>query len=153
MATLTIRQVVLDGLSALACLFDQYRQFYRRASDVAMSKEFLRDRFNYGESTIFIAEMSGVPVGFTQLYPAFSSTDLARIFILNDLFLTDSARGSGVAVALLDAAGAYAQRLGAIRLCLETAVDNKIAQSLYQKQGWRRENNFYSYFFDVAGEG
>lgn len=73
MTSIIVRQAVLSDLAALAVLFDGYRQFYGRPSDVDAAKEFLAARFNHGESVLFIAFEDGVPVGFTQLYPSFSS--------------------------------------------------------------------------------
>ena len=73
MNTLTIRQALLSDLEALASLFDGYRQFYGRASDIHVAREFLLARFDHGKSVLFIALESGDPVGFTQLYPSFSS--------------------------------------------------------------------------------
>lgn len=56
----------------------------------------------------------------------------ARVFLLNDLFVAEHARRSGVALALLSAAADYGQREGAIRLDLETMPDNHAAQTLYR---------------------
>ena len=73
--------------------FDAYRQFYGRASDLSGAHAFLRERFDHGESVVFLAfDAGGQGVGFTQLYPSFSSTAMARIFVLNDLFVCASAR-------------------------------------------------------------
>ena len=88
MPDVLVRQAVLADLAVLAPLFDGYRQFYGRASDPAAAEAFLRARFDHGESVLFLAtDDSGRPLGFTQLYPSFSSVSLARVFILNDLFV------------------------------------------------------------------
>jgi hypothetical protein len=72
---ITTRQAVLADLDTLAPLFDAYRQFYGRASDPSGAHAFLRERFRHGESAVFMAfDSSGQAVGFTQLYPSFSST-------------------------------------------------------------------------------
>lgn len=83
MSNITVRQAVLSDLEALVPLFDGYRQFYGRASDLSAAHEFLPARFNHGESVLFIAHEDNTPVGFTQLYPSFSSVSLARVFVLN----------------------------------------------------------------------
>src|SRR5215467_8365714 len=77
----------------------------------------------------------GKAVGFTQLYPSFSSGALARIFVLNDLFVDPCARHIGAGSALLQAAAEYGRRVGALRLVLSTEVTNTPAQSLYEKLG------------------
>jgi GNAT superfamily N-acetyltransferase len=65
--------------------------------------------------------------GFAQLYPSFSSGSLARIFILNDLFVSPEARRCGAGIGLLQAAVDYGRRVGALRLVLSTEVSNATA--------------------------
>jgi GNAT superfamily N-acetyltransferase len=90
----------------LVHLFDGYRHFYRQASEPDRIRKFLLDRFEHNQSVIFVALKGGTAVGFTQLYPSFSSGGLARIFILNDLFVDAGARHIGAGSALLLAAAA-----------------------------------------------
>lgn len=152
MRTFVARQAVPSDLDALVPLFDGYRQFYGRDTDQAAAREFLAARFNHGESVVFIAhDDGGVAVGFTQLYPSFSSASLARIYVLNDLFVQGSARGKGVATQLLTAATQHARSLGAVRLTLSTALTNTTAQSVYEAAGWKRDEVFRVYHFAVQG--
>ncbi len=143
MRTISIRQATIADLEALSVLFDGYRQFYGRDSNIAAAKQFLLDRFNHAESVLFIAHEGADPVGFTQLYPSFSSVSLGRIFILNDLFVNQLGRRKGVGSALLSAAADYAKAVGAIRLGLSTACTNTTAQALYEAQGWERDDDFF----------
>src|SRR3954466_9927654 len=101
MSTISIRQATIADIEALSVLFDGYRQFYGRDSDVPAAKKFLIDRFGNGESVLFIAHDGAEPVGFTQLYPSFSSVSLGRIYVLNDLFVSERGRRKGVASGLL----------------------------------------------------
>lgn len=151
MNPITVRQAVLADSEALAALFDDYRQFYGRASDPSGAREFLRARFEHGESVLFIAHEGDAPVAFTQLYPSFSSLSLARVFVLNDLFVCEHARRQGVAARLLSAAVDYAKALGAVRLTLSTATTNIAAQSLYRSLGWQRDEHFFVYDFAIPG--
>ena len=145
MSAIHVRQAVLADLDAVADLFDHYRQFYGQHSDLAAARAFLKARFEHGESTIFLAESEGQALGFTQLYPSFSSVSMARVFVLNDLFVATTARRHGVGQALLNAAAVHAKQLGAVRLSLTTAVDNVTAQSLYESTEWLRDEKFYTY--------
>ncbi len=140
-----IRQATVRDLEQLVPLFDSYRQFYGRASDLRAAREFLLARFNNDESTVFIAHEDKRAIGFTQLYPSFSSISLARIFILNDLFVYEQARRKGVASSLMSAAVKFAIALGAARLSLSTAITNDAAQALYQSAGWKRDDQFLVY--------
>ena len=153
MSTITVRQAVLSDLEALAPLFDGYRQFYGRASDLSAATEFLSARFNHGESVLFIAHEGNKPVGFTQLYPSFSSVSLGRIFVLNDLFVDEHARRKGVASKLVSAAVDYAGSVGAVRVSLSTATTNEAAQTLYQAAGWQRDEQFFVYHFAIPQIG
>jgi GNAT superfamily N-acetyltransferase len=142
---LVIRQATVSDLDGLVPLFDGYRQFYRQASEPDRIRKFLLDRFEHNQSVIFVAVKDGRAVGFTQIYPSFSSGALARIFILNDLFVDPGARLIGTGSALLQAAAEYGRRVGALRLVLSTEVTNTPAQSLYEKLGWKRNTEFCSY--------
>ncbi|ATQ77227.1 GNAT family N-acetyltransferase [Massilia violaceinigra] len=143
MSTIHIRQAVLADIDTLSVLFDGYRQFYGRESDVEAAKEFLLDRFNHGESVMFIAHEGSDPIGLAQLYPSFSSVSLGRIYILNDLFVTEQGRRKGVGARLLSASVDFAKAVGAIRLALSTANTNTKAQALYEAQSWERDDDFF----------
>ena len=149
MSTITVRQAALSDIEALAPLFDGYRQFYGRPSDISAAREFLLERLNHDESVLFIAHEDNKPVGFTQLYPSFSSVSLARVFILNDLFVYEHARRKGIASNLMSAATQFANSLGAVRVSLSTATSNETAQALYQSAGWKRDEQFYVYHFAI----
>jgi GNAT superfamily N-acetyltransferase len=143
-----IRRATLDDLEVVVPLFDGYRRFYRRASDPNGAREFLRERLARDESVILLATHAGRAAGFTQLYPMFSSVRMARLWILNDLFVAEHARRTGVARALLDAAADFARNDGAAGLMLETAADNAPARALYRAAGWyEEENQWYSLSF------
>ena len=141
----TVRQTTIRDLDQIVPLFDCYRQFYGRASDLRAAREFMMARFHNAESTVFIAHEDERAIGFTQLYPSFSSISLARIFILNDLFVHEQARRKGVASALMSAAVQFATASGADRLSLSTGITNAAAQALYHSAGWKREDQFLVY--------
>jgi GNAT superfamily N-acetyltransferase len=146
---MTVRKAGVKDAGRIAPLFDGYRQFYGQAPDLVLSEAFIRERLERNESVVFLAEEHGNALGFTQLYPAFSSIGARRIWILNDLFVTGAARGRGAGKALLDAARAHAVATGAIRLELATAHDNP-AQKLYEAMGYRRDTGSLHYILDLA---
>lgn len=140
------RPATLEDLAGVAPLFDAYRQFYRQPPDLPLAREFLRERMERGESVILVAEdPDGRLVGFTQLYPTFCSVRAAPTFVLYDLFVAPEARGTGAGRALMRAAEDHAAGTGAARLELSTAKTNTVAQSLYESQGWARDEQFYVY--------
>jgi ribosomal protein S18 acetylase RimI-like enzyme len=140
-----IRRATVADADAVAVLFDAYRQFYRREPDLAGARAFVAERLTHNESVIFLAGDAGSPLGFTQLYPSFTSSGMTRIFILNDLFVAPQARGRGIATALLRRAAEFATSEGAVRLTLSTATDNRTAQAVYERAGWKRDDAFLVY--------
>ena len=143
--TVDISRATLDDLNDLTPLFDGYRQFYEQASDREAARTFLEARLTLGESVIFLARLDGLPAGFTQLYPSWSSVSMRRLWVLNDLFVQTDFRQRGVGEELLERARQHAVETGAKGLMLETSVDNLPAQRLYERLGWVRETHYYTY--------
>lgn len=144
-----IRQAGLADLEAVARLFDLYRQFYGQPAGAEGALRFVRARLIEGDSRIFLAGTDGAPCGFAQLYPLYSSVEMARAWLLNDLYVDKSARRRGVGHALLDHSREFARADGAVWITLETGARNKTAQSLYEKAGWRRGTDVhYTYKFN-----
>jgi ribosomal protein S18 acetylase RimI-like enzyme len=145
-------RATLEDLDVLTALFDGYRVFYKQPSDPALARAFIGERLRRGESVIFIARDGGnrEALGFTQLYPMFSSVSARRIWVLNDLFVAFTARKRGVARALMDRARDFAIEAGALRLILETAEDNRAAQALYESLGYVLESGERHYSLELA---
>jgi GNAT superfamily N-acetyltransferase len=143
---IVIRQATVDDLDLVVPLFDAYRQFYKQPPDLDLARTFLRERFQHNQSIVFLAlDADGSPLGFTQLYPSFSSAAARRIFVLNDLFVVPAARRHRVGHLLLQAAADFGRKVGAARLTLSTALDNAPAQALYERAGWQRDRTFCTY--------
>jgi GNAT superfamily N-acetyltransferase len=141
-----ISRATLDDLADLSALFDAYRVFYEQPSAPDRAREFIAERFERGDAVQFIArDTSGAPLGFTQLYPCFSSVSMARIWILNDLYVASGVRKTGVGRALLRHARGYARETGALRLELSTAHTNTTAQALYESEGYVLDTTFRRY--------
>ena len=142
----SIQQATLRDLEDLVPLFDAYRQFYGRSSDLKLAREFLSARLSLAESVVLVARNTlGAALGFVQLFPSFSSVRAAPIYILNDLFVAPSSRRTGVGAQLVRRAAEVARSNGAVRLKLSTAVTNATAQRLYEALGWKRDEQFYEY--------
>jgi GNAT superfamily N-acetyltransferase len=149
MNRIQIRRAHIHDLGLISPLFDLYRQFYEQVSNLAMVENFLAQRLQHNESVIFLAFDGDAAVGFTQLYPGFSSVSMARTFLLNDLYVVASHRRLGVGALLLKAAVTHAQSAQAVRMSLTTNVANKTAQAVYEAQGWEREQAFLTYNFKL----
>ncbi|MGM9924454.1 MAG: GNAT family N-acetyltransferase [Bacillus sp. (in: firmicutes)] len=126
-----------------------YRIFYQQESDLEGAKAYIKKRIESKDSVIFVVKDKQNYVGFTQLYPTFSSISMKRAWILNDLYVTAEARKQGVGEMLLHKAKEYAIETGAKSLSLSTATDNYSAQRLYEKNDYKRDSQFYHYELNV----
>ena len=149
-STLTVRVASRSDLDDLTILFDQYRQFYQCAPDLPAARNWLEKNMDQERSTVFVADIRGTLLGFTQLYPALCSVDLVKYFVLYDLFVDPSERRSGVARALMNAASEWAKAQGAARLDLETARDNAPGQALYKDLGYELDEVFLKLSLDLS---
>ena len=100
------------------------------------------------ESMVYVCELEYQTLaGFVQLYPYFSSTNLKRLWLLNDLFVQPAQRGNGISIQLIEKAQQLAIETKAYSLMLETGKDNDIGNKLYPKTGFKLYDdvNFYEW--------
>ena len=135
-------------------LFNKYRVFYKQPSDIELAKKFIQTRLDHNESVIFVALDNGSePVGFTQLYPKYSSAWAMKNWILNDLFVESEFRKQGIGEQLIKTAINFGKEHNAQFVELSTAVDNLAAQSLYEQIGFTRQDpdpTFYLYRINLC---
>jgi ribosomal protein S18 acetylase RimI-like enzyme len=145
---ITIKQIGSAEAHLVAGLFNQYRLFYNQFSDIGMAKAFLDDRLQYNESIIFVAidHNTQQAVGFTQLYPKYSSVRLSKNWILNDLYVDADYRKQGIGEKLIKTAMDFARANGSTFVQLETAVDNYDAQHLYESIGFVKQGEETEFF-------
>lgn len=145
---MTIRNVNLDDLPQLTVLFDLYRQFYSKDSDLQAAQEFLTERINQQDSEIYVCETEDNQLaGFVQLYPLFSSTRMKKFWLLNDLFVHPNYRGNGFSTQLIERAKVLVKETNACGMYLETEKNNLIGNHLYPSTGFElnTECNFYEW--------
>ena len=141
-----IFQATPADLEETSYLFDAYRQFYGQAPDHGASAGFIAERLTNADSVIFLARNEmGETMGFAQLYPAFSSVVMKRMWYLNDLFVAESARQQGVARALLKRVASLAKETDALTVKLATSISNHPAKSLYESEGYQKVIAFDHY--------
>lgn len=150
MQQISIIRINEEQANLVFTLFDQYRVFYQQASDIAAAEKYIRQRLEKKESVIFVAldEATRQPVGFTQLYPLYSSVRMQQNWLLNDLYVDQSHRKKGIGEGLISAAMDFARGHHASYVELETAVNNFVAQSLYEQIGFTKlapETDFITY--------
>lgn len=144
---IVIREANEKDVKSVSELFDAYRVFYKKNSDIVSATEFLTERMRKRESVIFIAEVDNVAKGFIQLYPLFSSTRMKRLWLLNDLFVNNKYRKMGLGEQLIDRAKELARSTDSCGLLLETSKSNTVANELYVKTDFAlsTQENFYTW--------
>jgi len=131
-------------------IFDLYRQFYKYESNLIESTNYIKDRIKNNESIIFIAiNDANKAIGFVQLYETFGSLDLGKIIILYDLYVKEDHRKNNIGRQLMIKSHEYAKKINAKRIQLSTAIDNYIGQSLYESLGYVKDDDFYTYDFEI----
>ncbi|WP_274051459.1 GNAT family N-acetyltransferase [Thalassomonas haliotis] len=145
-----IERAGLTDVAQIAALFNLYRVFYRQQSNPELAQQFINERLGNQESVIFYAkDGNGQYLGFTQLYPNFSSVSAQRTWVLNDLYVLEQARGLGIGTLLLNRAKDFAVETKAKGIALETAESNLQAQKLYQSLGYKKSTGFFGYFLNL----
>lgn len=79
---MNIFQATMEDLEGVSNLFNLYRMFYQQESDLESAKNYIKERIENKESVIFVVKDKEKYVGFTQLYPTFSSISMKRAWIL-----------------------------------------------------------------------
>lgn len=145
-----IRKATQGDLVQLSQLFDEYRMFYHKTSDLSAAQQFLSERLEKKDSEIFVAEDERKLVGFTQLYPLFSSTRMKRYWLLNDLYVNSNSRGKGFSKALIERAKELCRTSNSCGMYLETGKENRIGNQLYPSVGFKKYDdvNFYEWEVD-----
>lgn len=110
--------------------------FYQRQEPSAEKLDRLQAMLLQGDNGIqFVAEEDGAYQGFATLYFTYSTLRADRITTMNDLYVREAYRGSGVAEALFKACEAFTREHGFAMMQWETAKDNSRAQRFYEKMG------------------
>jgi len=128
-------------LEELLPLLRGYCDFYEAApSDealLAISRALIADHEREGLQLI-AREPDGRAVGFATLYWTWQTLNAARLGVMNDLFVAEAARGSGLAERLIAACRERCAEHGTRELAWQTAKDNHRAQKVYERVGGRR---------------
>lgn len=145
---ITIKKATIDDLESIVPLFNAYRVFYRKKSDLEAASTYIKERISNDESIIYLAFSGDEAVGFTQLYPIFSSTRLKRVWLLNDLYVAKNQRGKGISKMLLEKSKQLTKDTNAAAVILETEKSNAIGNQLYPSVGFTLEDDVNHYYWE-----
>lgn len=136
-------------------MFNNYRIFYKQESNLELAENYVKERLANNEAHIFIAfsEKDEQPLGFTLLYPKFSSVSAIKNWHIGDLYVKPQHRKLGIGNKLLETAINFARQGNALFVSLNTALDNYGAQNLYENFGFEKREAtpgylYYHYILD-----
>jgi GNAT superfamily N-acetyltransferase len=146
-----INEMSINELDDLVGLFEQYMVFYKKQPAPERYRNFLAERITNNDATVYIAYgVDKSPIGFVLNYHTFSSVSLGKVIVLNDLFVANEHRQQGLGKLLINSSIALAKKVGAVRVELATAKDDYFTQLLYEKIGFVKDEDYFSYSLALA---
>lgn len=135
---LTVRAIAKDDFPRWKPLWDGYNAFYGRAGNTALPPEVTQMTWSrffdaYEPVHALVAERAGELLGLTHFLYHRSTTMIAPVCYLQDLFTTEASRGQGVGRALINAVYERAATEGLSRVYWQTHETNATAMQLYDK--------------------
>jgi GNAT superfamily N-acetyltransferase len=124
-----------------------YCVFYEQTAGIAqvsddelesLAELLLADPEHEGVQLLARRTEDGAAVGFATVYWSRSTLSASKLAVMNDLFVDPSARGGGIAEALIEACREVGRAHGAATLGWQTAKDNARAQAVYDRVGGSR---------------
>ena len=153
MTDLSVRRATPNDASAILGFIRGLAEFEREpASSVKVTEaEIVRDGFGDRPSfEVLIAEQNGEPVGFALFFMNYSTWEGTSGLYIEDLFVDESARGTGAGRALMAAASAVARERGCARLEL-SVLDWNPARAFYERLGMSHQQKWLPYRLEAAG--
>ena len=134
----SIRAIAQEDYDQWLPLWDGYNAFYGRSGPTALPAEVTAitwARFFDADEPVhaLVAERDGELIGLAHYLFHRTTTAIAPLCYLNDLFTSEAARGKGVGRALIEAVYLQARQAGAARVYWQTHGTNATAQALYDK--------------------
>ena len=138
-----------EELEEAVKLIMEYRTFYGVSGQSETEvRAFVQERIKNNQSKIFIAYTDcGVPAGFIQLYPSYSTVSLKPQWVLNDFFVKKEFRCKGFGTQLMQSVKEYFKDK-AKGFILVTDKENHTAKRFYESNGWKTgEYAFYTFYY------
>jgi GNAT superfamily N-acetyltransferase len=135
---MTIRDVAASDYEPWLTLWNGYNAFYGRSGPTALPAEVTQttwQRFFDAREPVYalVAELDGALIGLTHYLFHRSTTLLAPICYLQDLYTSPERRRTGVGRALIEAVYECARDAGSPRVYWQTHETNLVAQRLYEQ--------------------
>ena len=112
---------------------------FARLYDESNAEPYYGSRNETGDEAVLVAQLDSEIVGFAYVqYEAVNYLGLLKNFAwLHDIYVEESARGTGAGKSLMDAAIEVAKEFGADKLVLSVAAKNEHARGFFEHGGFR----------------
>ena len=135
---LLIRSAVRDDFDQWLVLWDGYNEFYGRVGPTALPQEITETswaRFFDPDEPMhaLVAESGGRVVGLAHYLFHRSTTSIAPVCYLQDLFTSADVRGRGIGQQLIGRVAEAARAAGSARVYWHTHESNATARRLYDQ--------------------
>lgn len=142
--TMTIRPAVPGDEATVLRLVRALAAYEREPDAVQATEASLTQTLFAANAQVFahIAELDGTPVGLALWFQTYSTWTGRPTLYLEDLFVADSARGKGVARALMRQLAREAKARGCARIDWAVLDWNVDAMAFYERIGGRRQSGW-----------
>jgi GNAT superfamily N-acetyltransferase len=152
-APVSVRPVTPDDYDAWKPHWDEYNAFYERVGPTALPDEVTQTtwrRFFDASEPVFclVAEREGAIVGICHYIFHRSTSRLAPVCYLQDLFTAPDFRGHGIGRALIEKVYGIAKEAGSTRVYWLTHSTNTPGRTLYDKVA--KNLGFIQYVNDMS---
>jgi len=145
----TIEPIKDEHIPAILVLMAEFAEYEKLARYLLITEEKLRDVMFSRQAFVggLIATSNGEPVGYAIYYPSFSTFRGQRGIFLEDLYVSEKCRGSGLGKLMLKRIAAHARSQGIERIDFHVLDWNTPAIDFYAKLGAERADAERHYKF------
>jgi GNAT superfamily N-acetyltransferase len=135
---LLVRPIARGDHAGWRPLWDGYNAFYGRSGPTALDERITAQTWEWffqPDSTVqaYVAELDGRIVGIVHCVVHRSTSRLAPVCYLQDLFTSEAHRGQGIGRALIEHVVAQSRQAGHSRVYWQTHTTNAAGRALYDK--------------------
>jgi GNAT superfamily N-acetyltransferase len=158
--TVTVRRARLEDAPVVAemaiKLIVQHQNYdprrFSRLATVEQAEWFYGSQTETKDAAVLVAEIENKIVGFA--YIQLKAKDYANLLEnaawLHDIYIDETARGSGAGKLLIEGSIEAAKELGADKLMLSVAAKNEFAKGFFEREGFRA--TMIEMMFDLTDE-
>ena len=148
-----------NDLTDLLPLLRAYCEFYHQTEQIplttddallSLSRALIANPVQEGIQLIVRHSTDRTAVGFATIFWSWSTLKGGRLATMNDLYVMEQYRGHGIADLLIRECAQRTREHGAVCLTWQTSVENKRAQTVYNRSGAVKSDRWLDYYLDLS---